>query len=151
MLFCSKRLNYRFIFIGPAAFRPRAHTAQSYTPSIEKGRPVLQGLLAIDFLAKEVCEYFSRSDTGQCILKWYVTFLKYQTNLFSWSWLVCYVNYDYLFRYLGGLKQCLNLLVSWSVMSKHCLNDRMRDAGLHTWRHGYFPVYIILYFISTLD
>lgn len=39
---------------SPAAFRPRAHTAQSYTPSIEKGRPVLQGLLAIDFLAKEV-------------------------------------------------------------------------------------------------
>ncbi|GFP87668.1 exocyst complex component sec8 [Phtheirospermum japonicum] len=39
---------------GPAAFRPRANAAASYTPSIEKGRPVLQGLLAIDFLAKEV-------------------------------------------------------------------------------------------------
>ncbi|KAL8145847.1 hypothetical protein AgCh_003846 [Apium graveolens] len=39
---------------SPAAFRPRAHTAQSYTSSVEKGRPVLQGLLAIDFLAKEV-------------------------------------------------------------------------------------------------
>ncbi|KAL3647373.1 exocyst subunit [Castilleja foliolosa] len=38
----------------PAAFRPRANAAVSYTPSIEKGRPVLQGLLAIDFLAKEV-------------------------------------------------------------------------------------------------
>ncbi|KAK6136197.1 hypothetical protein DH2020_030088 [Rehmannia glutinosa] len=38
---------------GPAAFRPRANAAVSYTPSIEKGRPVLQGLLAIDFLAKE--------------------------------------------------------------------------------------------------
>ncbi|KAJ8748917.1 hypothetical protein K2173_013352 [Erythroxylum novogranatense] len=38
---------------GPAAFRPRAHTA-TYTPSVEKGRPVLQGLLAIDFLAREV-------------------------------------------------------------------------------------------------
>ncbi|KAH7533374.1 hypothetical protein FEM48_Zijuj04G0124000 [Ziziphus jujuba var. spinosa] len=38
---------------SPAAFRPRAHTAATYTPSIEKGRPVLQGLLAIDFLAKE--------------------------------------------------------------------------------------------------
>ncbi|KAK3015768.1 hypothetical protein RJ639_007496 [Escallonia herrerae] len=39
---------------GPAAFRPRAHAASAYTPSVEKGRPVLQGLLAIDFLAKEV-------------------------------------------------------------------------------------------------
>ncbi|KZV16229.1 hypothetical protein F511_11134 [Dorcoceras hygrometricum] len=38
----------------PAAFRPRAHTATSYTLSVEKGRPILQGLLAIDFLAKEV-------------------------------------------------------------------------------------------------
>ncbi|KAK4480354.1 hypothetical protein RD792_013425 [Penstemon davidsonii] len=43
-----------FLSTGPAAFRPRAHAAASYTPSIEKGRPVLQGLLAIDFLAKEV-------------------------------------------------------------------------------------------------
>ncbi|KAK1300133.1 putative exocyst complex component 4 [Acorus calamus] len=39
---------------SPAAFRPRAHAASVYSPSIEKGRPVLQGLLAIDFLAKEV-------------------------------------------------------------------------------------------------
>lgn len=39
--------------IGPAAFRPRAHTGATYTPLVEKGRPVLQGLLAIDFLAKE--------------------------------------------------------------------------------------------------
>ncbi|KAK2995859.1 hypothetical protein RJ640_015819 [Escallonia rubra] len=42
------------ILSGPAAFRPRAHAASAYTPSVEKGRPVLQGLLAIDFLAKEV-------------------------------------------------------------------------------------------------
>ncbi|XP_077217747.1 subunit of exocyst complex 8 [Tasmannia lanceolata] len=39
---------------SPAAFRPRAHATSTYTPLIEKGRPVLQGLLAIDFLAKEV-------------------------------------------------------------------------------------------------
>ncbi|KAL6545358.1 hypothetical protein OROGR_009232 [Orobanche gracilis] len=38
----------------PAAFRPRPNASASYTPLIEKGRPVLQGLLAIDFLAKEV-------------------------------------------------------------------------------------------------
>ncbi|CAJ1976726.1 unnamed protein product [Sphenostylis stenocarpa] len=41
-------------YYGPAAFRPRAHVAAAYTPSIEKGRPVLQGLLAIDHLTKEV-------------------------------------------------------------------------------------------------
>ncbi|CAK9159672.1 unnamed protein product [Ilex paraguariensis] len=40
--------------VGPAAFRPRAHAAAIYMPLVEKGRPVLQGLLAIDFLAKEV-------------------------------------------------------------------------------------------------
>ncbi|XP_054817505.1 exocyst complex component SEC8 [Prosopis cineraria] len=39
---------------SPAAFRPRAHLVTTYTSSIEKGRPVLQGLLAIDFLTKEV-------------------------------------------------------------------------------------------------
>uniref|UniRef100_A0A1D1Y1X3 Exocyst complex component Sec8 n=1 Tax=Anthurium amnicola TaxID=1678845 RepID=A0A1D1Y1X3_9ARAE len=39
---------------SPAAFRPRAHAASIYNPFVEKGRPVLQGLLAIDFLAKEV-------------------------------------------------------------------------------------------------
>ncbi|XP_073010385.1 exocyst complex component SEC8 [Typha latifolia] len=39
---------------SPAAFRPRAHATTVYSPLVGKGRPVLQGLLAIDFLAKEV-------------------------------------------------------------------------------------------------
>ncbi|XP_073117058.1 exocyst complex component SEC8 [Elaeis guineensis] len=39
---------------SPAAFRPRAHAASVYSPLVEKGRPVLQGLVATDFLAKEV-------------------------------------------------------------------------------------------------
>ncbi|WVY97063.1 hypothetical protein V8G54_029214, partial [Vigna mungo] len=47
----SKSLYYSYC---PAAFRPRAHVATAYTPSIEKGRPVLQGLLTIDHLTKEV-------------------------------------------------------------------------------------------------
>lgn len=38
---------------SPSAFRPRAHSS-TYTPSVEKGRPVLQGLLATDTLVKEV-------------------------------------------------------------------------------------------------
>ncbi|KAG1331762.1 exocyst complex component SEC8 [Cocos nucifera] len=39
---------------SPAAFRPRAHAASVYSPLVEKGRPVLQGLIATNFLAKEV-------------------------------------------------------------------------------------------------
>ncbi|WVZ23732.1 hypothetical protein V8G54_002276 [Vigna mungo] len=36
------------------AISSKAHVATAYTPSIEKGRPVLQGLLTIDHLTKEV-------------------------------------------------------------------------------------------------
>ncbi|WOH02455.1 hypothetical protein DCAR_0521844 [Daucus carota subsp. sativus] len=53
-LFVDYRKSVQQAISSPAAFRPRAHTAATYTPSIEKGRPVLQGLLAIEFLAKEV-------------------------------------------------------------------------------------------------
>ena len=49
----KKEVIFSASLLGPAAFRPRAHTAAAYTPSVEKGRPVLHGLLAIDFLAKE--------------------------------------------------------------------------------------------------
>ncbi|KAI3458935.1 hypothetical protein Pfo_015598 [Paulownia fortunei] len=53
-MFVDYRKSVQQAISSPAAFRPRANAAASYTPSIEKGRPVLQGLLAIDFLAKEV-------------------------------------------------------------------------------------------------
>lgn len=53
-MFVDYRKGVQQAISSPAAFRPRAHTAATYTPSIEKGRPVLQGLLAIEFLAKEV-------------------------------------------------------------------------------------------------
>ncbi|WVZ82361.1 hypothetical protein U9M48_029628 [Paspalum notatum var. saurae] len=39
---------------SPAAFRPRVHATSVYSPSVEHGRPVLQGLLAVDIIAKEV-------------------------------------------------------------------------------------------------
>lgn len=39
---------------GPAAFRPRVHATSVYSPLVENGRPVLQGLLAVDIIAKEV-------------------------------------------------------------------------------------------------
>ncbi|XP_050203746.1 exocyst complex component SEC8 isoform X2 [Mercurialis annua] len=53
-MFVDYRKGVQQAISSPAAFRPRAHTTGTYTPSIDKGRPVLQGLLAIDFLAKEV-------------------------------------------------------------------------------------------------
>ena len=49
---------YNFItihlFTGPAAFRPRVNATLVYGSSVEHGRPVLQGLLAVDIIAKEV-------------------------------------------------------------------------------------------------
>lgn len=53
-----KRGNICWFLVGPASFRPRSHTGAVYSSSVEKGRPVLQGLLAIDFLAKEACFNF---------------------------------------------------------------------------------------------
>ncbi|KAL4621529.1 hypothetical protein ACB092_06G234900 [Castanea dentata] len=53
-MFVDYRKSVQQAISSPAAFRPRAHTGATYTPLVEKGRPVLQGLLAIDFLAKEV-------------------------------------------------------------------------------------------------
>ncbi|XP_043703696.1 exocyst complex component SEC8 isoform X3 [Telopea speciosissima] len=53
-MFVDYRKGVQQAIASPAAFRPRAHPASTYTPLIERGRPVLQGLLAIDFLAKEL-------------------------------------------------------------------------------------------------
>ncbi|XP_040999810.1 exocyst complex component SEC8-like isoform X2 [Juglans microcarpa x Juglans regia] len=53
-MFVDYRKSVQQAISSPAAFRPKAHSASAYTPLVEKGRPVLQGLLAIDFLAKEV-------------------------------------------------------------------------------------------------
>ncbi|CAK9313414.1 unnamed protein product [Citrullus colocynthis] len=53
---------------GPAAFRPRAHTAAIYNSSVERGRPVLQGLLAIDFLEREA-SYWLGSSLAQVFLR----------------------------------------------------------------------------------
>ncbi|XP_019426689.1 PREDICTED: exocyst complex component SEC8-like isoform X1 [Lupinus angustifolius] len=53
-MFVDYRKGVQQAISSPAAFRPRAHVVTAYTPSIENGRPVLQGLLAIDYLTKEV-------------------------------------------------------------------------------------------------
>ncbi|XP_020090162.1 exocyst complex component SEC8 isoform X1 [Ananas comosus] len=53
-MFVDYRKSVQQAISSPAAFRPRAHPTSVYSPLVEKGRPVLQGLLAIDSLAKEV-------------------------------------------------------------------------------------------------
>lgn len=55
-MFVDYRKCVQQAIASPAAFRPRAH-AIVYNPSVEHGRPVLQGLLAIDYLAKEVLSW----------------------------------------------------------------------------------------------
>ncbi|KAG2318091.1 hypothetical protein Bca52824_021213 [Brassica carinata] len=52
-MFVDYRKGVQQAISSAAAFRPRAHST-TYTPTVEKGRPILQGLLAIDLLAKEV-------------------------------------------------------------------------------------------------
>ncbi|CAA6665365.1 unnamed protein product [Spirodela intermedia] len=56
-MFVDYRKGVQQALSSPAAFRPRAHATTVYDSLVEKGRPVLQGLLAIDFLAKEVIEW----------------------------------------------------------------------------------------------
>eukprot|EP00252_Welwitschia_mirabilis_P017692 TRINITY_DN3918_c0_g1_i1.p1 TRINITY_DN3918_c0_g1~~TRINITY_DN3918_c0_g1_i1.p1 ORF type:complete len:1073 (-),score=266.71 TRINITY_DN3918_c0_g1_i1:331-3549(-) len=53
-MFVDYRKCVQQAIASPAAFRPRAHAGAMYNASIENGRPILQGLLAIDHLAKEV-------------------------------------------------------------------------------------------------
>ncbi|KAJ0550506.1 putative Sec8 exocyst complex component specific domain, exocyst complex component Sec8/EXOC4 [Helianthus annuus] len=53
-MFVDYRKGVQQAISSPAAFRPRANPTAAYTPSVSKGRPILQGLLTIDFLAKEV-------------------------------------------------------------------------------------------------
>ncbi|KAL8143200.1 hypothetical protein V2J09_016232, partial [Rumex salicifolius] len=53
-MFVDYRKSVQQAISSPAAFRPRAHASASYSQYVEKGRPVLQGLLAIDLLAKEL-------------------------------------------------------------------------------------------------
>ncbi|PKA56682.1 putative exocyst complex component 4 [Apostasia shenzhenica] len=53
-MFVDYRKCVQQAIASPAAFRPRTNVTTVYSPLVEQGRPVLQGLLAIDYLAKEV-------------------------------------------------------------------------------------------------
>lgn len=56
-MFVDYRKCVQQAIASPAAFRPRAHATTVYSSSVEQGRPVLQGLLATDYLAKEVLSW----------------------------------------------------------------------------------------------
>lgn len=56
-MFVDYRKCVQQAIASPAAFRPRALATTVYTSSVEEGRPVLQGLLATDYLAKEVLSW----------------------------------------------------------------------------------------------
>lgn len=76
-MFVDYRKSVQQAISSPAAFRPRARAAASYTPSVEKGRPVLQGLLAIDLLTKEVlCWAHSMPKFAAELVKYVQTFLE---------------------------------------------------------------------------
>lgn len=76
-MFVDYRKSVQQAISSPAAFRPRAHTAAIYNTSVERGRPVLQGLLAIDFLEREVIGWAQAMPKFSCDLVKYVqTFLE---------------------------------------------------------------------------
>ncbi|MBA0665179.1 hypothetical protein Goklo_005080 [Gossypium klotzschianum] len=75
--------------LSPAAFRPRAHNHASYASSIEKGRPVLQGLLAIDYLAKEA----SVLGWAQAIPKFAADLMKYVQTFLERTYERCRTSY----------------------------------------------------------
>ncbi|XWS66207.1 hypothetical protein CRYUN_Cryun05aG0180000 [Craigia yunnanensis] len=86
-MFVDYRKGVQQAISSPAAFRPRAHTSVSYTSSIEKGRPVLQGLLAIDFLAKEVLGW------AQAMPKFAADLVKYVQTFLERTYERCRTSY----------------------------------------------------------
>ncbi|XVE99253.1 hypothetical protein REPUB_Repub03eG0182200 [Reevesia pubescens] len=86
-MFVDYRKGVQQAISSPAAFRPRAHTNVSYASSIEKGRPVLQGLLAIDFLAKEVLGW------AQAMPKFAADLVKYVQTFLERTYERCRTSY----------------------------------------------------------
>ncbi|XP_055829952.1 exocyst complex component SEC8 [Solanum dulcamara] len=86
-MFVDYRKAVQQAISSPAAFRPRAHAVTSYTPLIEKGRPILQGLLAIDFLAKEVLGW------AQAMPKFAVALVNYVQTFLERAYERCRTSY----------------------------------------------------------
>ncbi|KAM7272656.1 hypothetical protein ACFE04_027319 [Oxalis oulophora] len=94
-MFVDYRKGVQQAISSPAAFRPRAHTAATYTPSVEKGRPVLHGLLAIDFLAKEASFIFVLDVLGwaQAMPKFAAELVKYVQTFLERTYERCRTSY----------------------------------------------------------
>ncbi|KAL5800324.1 hypothetical protein ACOSQ3_033415 [Xanthoceras sorbifolium] len=86
-MFVDYRKSVQQAISSPAAFRPRAHTIATYVSSVEKGRPVLQGLLAIDFLAKEVLGW------AQAMPKFAADIVKYVQTFLERTYERCRTSY----------------------------------------------------------
>ncbi|KAK3232527.1 hypothetical protein Dsin_004408 [Dipteronia sinensis] len=86
-MFVDYRKGVQQAISSPAAFRPRAHSIAAYVPSVEKGRPVLQGLLAIDFLAKEVIGW------AQAMPKFAADLVKYVQTFLERTYERCRTSY----------------------------------------------------------
>ncbi|KAH1045860.1 hypothetical protein J1N35_036644 [Gossypium stocksii] len=86
-MFVDYRKSVQAAISSPAAFRPRAHNHASYASSIEKGRPVLQGLFAIDYLAKEVLGW------AQAIPKFAADLMKYVQTFLERTYERCRTSY----------------------------------------------------------
>ncbi|XP_022765454.1 exocyst complex component SEC8-like [Durio zibethinus] len=86
-MFVDYRKGVQQAISSPAAFRPRANTSVSYAISVEKGRPVLQGLLAIDFLAKEVLGW------AQAMPKFSADLVKYVQTFLERTYERCRTSY----------------------------------------------------------
>ncbi|XP_010558146.1 PREDICTED: exocyst complex component SEC8 isoform X2 [Tarenaya hassleriana] len=86
-MFVDYRKGVQQAISSPAAFRPRAHTTTTYTPIVEKGRPILQGLLAIDLLAKEVLGW------AQAMPKFSADLVKYVQTFLERTYERCRTSY----------------------------------------------------------
>lgn len=86
-MFVDYRKSIQQAISSPAAFRPRAHATASYTPSVEKGRPILQGLLAIDLLTKEVLGW------AQAMPKFAAELVKYVQTFLERAYERCRTSY----------------------------------------------------------
>ncbi|KAJ0249506.1 Exocyst complex component SEC8 [Hirschfeldia incana] len=85
-MFVDYRKGVQQAISSAAAFRPRAHTT-TYTLTVEKGRPILQGLLAIDLLAKEVLGW------AQAMPKFATDLVKYVQTFLERTYERCRTSY----------------------------------------------------------
>lgn len=128
-MFVDYRKSVQQAISSPAAFRPRAHAAASYTPSVEKGRPVLQGLLAIDLLAKEVLGW------AQAMPKFAAEFVKYVQTFLERAYERCRTSYmeavlekqSYMLIGRHDIESLMKLDPASSCL-QNCLSDNPSDA-----------------------